>query len=166
MSYLLYVGVKDTMETTAKEMLFLSVLSRIIQATKLHHLSLWLPPCSWASLAIFQFWVKWFIYVYNFDTVNLHKRTKLIHWIIILSNNIKGLLRSCFFKTCCQRKENASVIPLMIAIKTTISVRGKEKKRESFLLCLSSKPCSVVLCHKHMNIKTNYIQYLPPSQEN
>lgn len=46
MSYLLYVGVKDTMETTAREMLCLSVLSRITQATKLYCLSLRLPPCS------------------------------------------------------------------------------------------------------------------------
>jgi len=64
MSYLLYVGVKDTMETTAREMLCLSVLSRIAQATKLCHLFLWLPPCSWASLAVFQLGVMWFIYVY------------------------------------------------------------------------------------------------------
>lgn len=37
-----------------------------------------------------------------------------------------------FFKTCCQRKENASVIPLMIALKTTISIRGGTEKKGKF----------------------------------
>lgn len=127
-------------------MLFLSVLSRISQATKLYHLSLWLPPCSRASLAIFQFWVKWFIYVYNFETVNFLKRTKLILWIIILVKNIKGFSRSCFLKPAAKKKKIASVIPLMIAVKTAISIRGEEREKKKKVSCYVSHPNHAVLC--------------------
>lgn len=168
MSYLLYVGVKDTMETTAKEMLFLSVLSRIIQATKLYHLSLWLPPCSWASLTIFQFQVKWFVYVYNFETVNIHKRTKLFHWIIFLSKNIKGFLRLCFLKPAAKKPKKTCFCYSLNDCNQNSNFHkgGRGKKKGSFLLCLSSKPCILLLCHKQMNIETDYIQYLPPGQVN
>lgn len=125
-------------------------------------MSLWLPPCSWASLAIFQFWVKWFVHMYNLEIVNFHKRAKLIHWVTILSKIIKGLVKVTFLKNLLP-KISASVIPLMTAVETAIWIKV-ERIKENFPAMFVIQLCSFELCHKHMKIKTDYRQYLPPSQ--
>lgn len=73
------------------------------------------------------------------------KRAVIIHWVIILSKIIKGLAKVVVLKTDCQKKtKHAPIVPLMIAVKTAICIRGEEIKEN--LSCYVHSPNHAALC--------------------